>query len=106
MSTDWVLYILACGTDRAYYTGVTNNLGHRVHMHCTRRGSKYTKSRWPHIELIFSVTCLDKSEALRLEHRVKRLNRAGKERFMQVEGRTWQWLLQQGAPRCVRRCAR
>lgn len=92
----WCLYILSCGVEGHYYTGITNNLDHRLHLHRTKRGSKYTISRWPHISFLFSVTCLDKGEALKLEHKVKRLTRTKKEEFMRMEGKTWQWLLSQG----------
>lgn len=88
----WTLYILECGVDKAYYTGITTDLPRRLFMHLTKRGSKYTISRWPYIKYVFSVTCRDESEARKLECRVKKLSRQQKEEFMRMEGKVWEQL--------------
>jgi putative endonuclease len=42
------------------------------------RGAKYLRGRLP-VELVFQCEAGDRSTALRLEHRVKRMTRAAKE---------------------------
>lgn len=78
----WSLYFLICGKDGHYYAGVTTDVDRRVLQHRDGKGSKYTNSRRPYIYFRFSVTCTSKSEALKLEKRVKKLTRKQKEQFM------------------------
>lgn len=72
----WCVYILRCG-DGSLYTGITNDLSHRLAMHREGKGAKYTKGRSP-LTLIYHKTCADHSEALREEYRIKQLKRAEK----------------------------
>ena len=94
----WELYILECA-DGSYYTGITVNFQHRLARHNMGIASKYTRSRLP-VKCLFRVTCFNEREARQLEARVKRLRRAGKEEFMHMEGKTWEWLRQR-EPRMV-----
>jgi putative endonuclease len=99
----WVLYILVCGPGGHYYAGVTNDLPLRLHTQLSGKGSKYVRSRLPNVAFLFSVTCISKSEALKLERRIKRLRRDQKEEFMRMEGETWKWLCAQSdEPHMVR----
>jgi putative endonuclease len=66
----WLVYILCCA-DGTYYTGITNNLEHRLAAHNAGTGAKYTKGRRP-VVVIDQRTNLTRSEAQRLEYRVKR----------------------------------
>ena len=69
----WIVYILKCG-DGSYYTGITNDLDKRVNTHNNGKGSKYTRSRLP-ISLISYRSGFTKSEALKLEIKIKKQKR-------------------------------
>lgn len=72
----WTVYILRCG-DGSLYTGCTNDLPHRLEIHRSGRGAKYTRSRLP-VVLVYQETVPDRSAALRREIAVKRLPRIKK----------------------------
>lgn len=72
----WFCYILQC-SDGTLYTGITNDLEKRVSTHNTGKGAKYTKTRLPVI-LKWSTLCENKSEASKLECKVKKLSRSKK----------------------------
>ena len=76
----WWVYLLECA-DGSYYCGCTNNLEKRLRTHNSGKGSRYTRSRLP-VKLVCSRAVSDKSEALRLEYRVKQLPRERKESFL------------------------
>ncbi len=61
------------------YCGITNNLKKRLAVHNSGRGAKYTRSRRP-IELVGASFEMTKSDALKLEYRVKQVS-AGKKIF-------------------------
>lgn len=67
----WVVYLVRC-SDSTLYCGVTNDLDSRVAAHNAGTGAKYTKSRRP-VELVCASQKMSKSDAFKLEHRVKRL---------------------------------
>lgn len=73
---DYIVYILYCG-DGSLYTGITNNLEHRVAVHNRGKGAKYTRSRLP-VTPVYWETVPDKSAALRRELAIKRLPREKK----------------------------
>ena len=77
-SDQWLCYLLLCA-DQTIYTGITNNLDKRILAHNSAKGAKYTKpkSRRP-VKLLKSFPCANKSEALRLEYKIKNLTRAEK----------------------------
>ena len=70
------VYILEC-SDKTLYTGYTNNLEERIKTHNNKKGAKYTKSRTP-VKYVFTYECKDKSEACKLEYRIKQLKRKDK----------------------------
>lgn len=76
MESTWHLYILRCG-DGTLYTGITNDVPHRLEMHRSGKGAKYTRGRGP-LELAYQETCGSYSDALKREHQVKKLSRAEK----------------------------
>lgn len=49
------VYMLRC-KDGSLYTGWTNDLEHRLAMHNSGRGAKYTRGRGP-LELVYSGSC-------------------------------------------------
>jgi putative endonuclease len=77
------VYVLSCGDD-SYYTGYTTDVERRLAEHRAGEGAKYTRGRGP-LELVHVERYDDRSTAMRREHEVKSLTRAGKERL--VEGR-------------------
>ena len=67
----WVVYLVRC-SDNTLYCGVTNDLNGRLAAHNAGKGAKYTKSRRP-VELVCASHKMSKSEAFRLEYRIKRI---------------------------------
>lgn len=78
------VYMLRC-KDGSLYTGWTNDLEHRLAMHNSGRGAKYTRGRGP-LELVYSEELPDKEAALRRECAIKKLSREQKLALLQ----TWQ----------------
>lgn len=78
------VYMLRC-KDGNLYTGWTNDLEHRLAMHNSGRGAKYTRGRGP-LELVYSEELPDKEAALRRECAIKKLRREQKLALLQ----TWQ----------------
>lgn len=54
------------------YCGITSNLKKRLAAHNLGRGAKYTKSRRP-VELVGASYEMPKSDALKLEYRIKQV---------------------------------
>jgi len=67
----WVVYLVRC-SDNSLYCGISNDLISRLRDHNSGKGAKYTRSRIP-IELAGVGPQMTKSEALKLEYRIKRL---------------------------------
>ncbi len=82
----WYVYLLRCADD-TLYCGITRDLERRVREHNgdIPGGAKYTRPRRP-VNLAAWIAAADKSEALRLELRVKALPRARKLKFFEQEG--------------------
>lgn len=78
------VYMLRC-KDGSLYTGWTNDLEHRLAMHNSGRGAKYTRGRGS-LELVYSEELPDKEAALRRECAIKKLRREQKLALLQ----TWQ----------------
>lgn len=76
MEKQWLVYILRCGDD-TLYTGITDDLPHRLQMHRAGRGAKYTRGRTP-LTLVYQESAASYSEALKREYRIKQLSRAEK----------------------------
>ena len=67
----WVVYLVRC-SDNSLYCGISNGLTNRLAEHNSGKGSKYTRSRRP-VELAGFSPEMNKSKALKLEYRIKRL---------------------------------
>ncbi len=75
--TQFSLYIVLCGDD-TYYTGIAVDVDKRMREHASSpRGAKYLRGRGP-FKLVYSEIAGDRATALRLEYRVKQLDRAQK----------------------------
>ena len=70
------VYLLRC-RDGSLYAGWTTDLARRLRVHAAGRGARYTRSRLP-VTLAASWEVGGRSEAMRLEARIKRLRRAEK----------------------------
>lgn len=73
---DWCVYLLRC--KKGYlYIGITNNLDKRLKAHHAGKGAKFTKAYSP-CEILSLRRCETKSEALKLEYKLKQLKQADK----------------------------
>jgi len=72
----WIVYILECA-DQTLYTGITNDLDHRITEHENGRGAKYTRGRAP-FKLLYTETHSSRSQALKREAEIKSFDRAAK----------------------------
>ena len=70
------VYLLRCADD-TLYCGWTTDLEHRVRVHNSGRGAKYTRSRTP-VKLVYFEEFEDRKEALSREWHLKRLTREEK----------------------------
>ena len=71
-------YILRCADD-TLYTGITTDLDRRIAEHNTdnKKWAKYTKNRRP-VELVYSKSYENRSEASRREYTIKQMTREEK----------------------------
>ena len=70
------VYLLRCADD-TLYCGWTTDLEHRVRVHNSGRGAKYTRSRLP-VRLVYFEEFEDRKDALSREWHLKRLTREEK----------------------------
>lgn len=77
----WTVYLLRCA-DNTLYCGITNDLERRLAQHNAGTASKYTRSRIP-VVLETSVEVENKSEALKLEIKVKKQPKRNKRTFLE-----------------------
>ncbi|UYA58959.1 UPF0213 protein YhbQ [Pectobacterium sp. F1-1] len=82
----WYLYILRT-VSGALYTGITTDVSRRLNEHQTGKGAKALRGKG---ELTLAFHCLvgDRSNALKLEHRIKQLSKSQKERLVQDQPQT------------------
>ncbi len=80
MEKSWFVYILEC-LDGSYYTGITNDLDKRMIAHKKGTGSKYVRAKG-FKELISSKKYSSKSEALKVEYKIKKLSKKDKLNFL------------------------
>lgn len=72
----WFVYILECA-DGSYYTGITCDLARRVAEHKSGKGARYTRIKKVK-DLIWSTGCDSRSDALKLEMKIKSLSKPEK----------------------------
>jgi putative endonuclease len=63
--------------DGSLYTGMTNDLDHRLSIHRAGKGGAYTRSRLP-VRLVYTERRRSRGAALSREAAIKRLPRAAK----------------------------
>ncbi len=78
----WCVYMVRCN-DGSLYTGITTDVERRINQHngLSRGGASYTRGRRP-VALVFTDFRNDRADASRLECRIKKLNRADKDRLL------------------------
>ena len=81
--TCWHLYLLRCGNGDLY-TGISTDVQRRFEQHCNNQGAKRLRGRGP-LELLFNQAVGNRSEAQRVEYRVKQLTRTQKEQLIRGE---------------------
>lgn len=81
----WVVYLLSCA-DGSLYAGVSANLARRLRQHNGELtgGARYTRPRRP-VTLVWYQQAEDRSEAQRLEARLKQMSRAAKHALIQAQ---------------------
>jgi putative endonuclease len=72
----WAVYLVRC-SDHSLYCGISNDLPSRLAEHNSGTGAKYTRSRRP-VELVCTSQEMTRSDALKLEYRIKQLPAAKK----------------------------
>ena len=85
--SDWYLYLIRC-RDESLYTGISTDVNRRFHQHQGEgnAGSKYLKGRGP-LTLVFQKRLGNKTLALKVEGKVKKLSKGRKENLVEVPGR-------------------
>lgn len=79
MSRPCYCYIVECA-DGTYYTGWTVDPKKRVAVHNKGRGARYTRMRLP-VRLVYVEEQPDRLTAMKREHAIKKMTRAGKKRL-------------------------
>lgn len=70
------MYILRCADD-SLYTGITNDLEHRIEQHESGKGAKFTRGRGP-LKIVYTESVETHSLALKREREIKALRRPQK----------------------------
>lgn len=76
-------YIVECA-DKTYYTGFTPDLEHRIKLHNSGKGAKYTRDRRP-VKLVWHREYKYFKKAVLEEMRIKKLTRKKKEEIVNGE---------------------
>lgn len=78
-SRPWFLYLIEC-VDGSLYTGIAVDVVARFELHKAGKGARYTRAH-PPSRILAIVELADRSEASKVEARVKRLKAAEKRLF-------------------------
>lgn len=84
----WFVYLLRCADD-TLYCGITTDVSRRLAEHNAGTASKYTRSRLP-VSLENHVTVENRSEASKLELKVKKKHRTKKVDYLKSLGQLGQ----------------
>jgi putative endonuclease len=82
----WWVYLLACQDGRTY-AGVAIDVHARFKVHCTGKGSKFTRANKP-LSILGMQSFATKSAALKAEHALKQLEKPDKLLWAQVHPAT------------------
>ena len=86
MAVAWCVYMVRCG-DGSLYTGIATEAARRVAEHNDNDllEAKYTRTRRP-VVLVYQERCIDRADAARREHAIKRMRR--REKLSLIDGLT------------------
>lgn len=87
--SQWYVYIVEC-SDLTLYTGITTDIAKRIEKHNKGTGAKYTRNRGP-VTLKKSHECQTKSEALKLEYKIKQLPKEEKLSYVPQDSNNSNW---------------
>ncbi len=76
MTQCWWFYLLVCRDGRTY-AGIATDVAARFAAHSSGKGAKFTRSN-PPVRVLGAVAFASKSEALKAEAALKKLDRTGK----------------------------
>ena len=79
----WHIYLLRCANGDLY-TGISTDVRRRLQQHADNRGARSLRGKGP-LQLVFRRAVGNRSQALRLEYRVKQLSRQQKEALVRGE---------------------
>jgi len=77
----WSLYLVRCNSGQLY-TGITTDVERRFAEHGEGKGAKFLRGKGP-LQLVFSEQIGDRSDALKMEIKIKKLRRSEKEILIQ-----------------------
>jgi putative endonuclease len=75
----YYVYVILCEGNN-FYTGYTKNLNTRLRLHLRGKGARYTRMHRPQ-KLVHAEEYSTRSEAMKREKRIKKLNHAQKMRL-------------------------
>ncbi len=87
LTTNWYVYLIRM-PNNALYCGITTNVERRFAEHCSGRGAKALKGKSPLILAWSHPAGHSRSEASKLESRIKKLPKAKKERLVSCQSET------------------
>ncbi len=88
----WVYFVRT--PQNSLYCGITTDVDRRFKQHCSGTGAKALRGKSP-LELVWAhKTGTSKGDALRFEHRIKRLSKSQKEQLI-VKPSLWDILVAQ-----------
>lgn len=76
-------YILECA-DGTFYTGWTTDPPRREKQHNAGTGARYTRMRRP-VKMVYVEEQPDRTSAMKREHQIKRMARAGKGKLVETQ---------------------
>jgi putative endonuclease len=89
MTQCWWLYLLMCRDGRTY-TGITIDVAARFAAHSSGKGAKFTRSN-PPVRVLGTQAFTSKSEALKAEAALRKLNRTQKLAWARTTHKETSW---------------
>ena len=96
MTQCWWLYLLMCRDGRTY-AGIATDVAARFAVHCSGKGAKFTRSN-PPVRVLGARAFASKSEALKAEAALKKLDRPQRLVWAQEAHKESSWQFSQGEP--------
>ena len=81
MNDQWYVYLVRC-QNNALYCGITNNIEERIKKHNSGKGSKSCRAHGLPVKLAWNDEVPDKSSALKMEAKIKKLSKKQKEQLV------------------------